>query len=895
MANLNNLESPSKLSTTNTQIIGAGYTLPSGFNNLRQPDELSVLYAQNSDAIYNKYKLETNNSGLLRFGPKQPFITVNPNNARKGVNGLKRYESRALPIGSALQDVARISKFSVSGNGVIFLGKQLILQGLNSFNETKLYNPLMPILASTSIASFGLITPPTRHIEPNLGGVLGALGLGAVSNALGLNKPTPPKGTVGSTNADALPINAGDGGKGLIRGSTAAQANKNFQSKWQGSSPTGFSLSAIGNFFKANTLFGAFSAIKQPNDEKYKVGESTYGIMASSTKVFEQPSGTLKHTFDKKVIQKWYAGTNDNTVRKGDTDKTTGVRGRYFRQSDGTYLIIGKRGPWEGTSIGTFPKLFGKEVELSLSYDSYQMYGKAVGNNISPNQEFKNSEMLINLAYYFDPKQNYPTNYNDVTSFTYYDANGKPYVWGTDYNQRWFNGANPNKKEKNIFIFNKKVPYTSTYFDVPIGYDPKDTDLYRKYGDNVGIIPLIKEGNQSAYTKSDILSIYKIYLDTDIESGTSNKQSTKFTDKNSDAVKNVENNLKQVIDNIKSAGYKFEGETDDDLINPQFSDGSLKGYDYINKLTKNPDAQKQKVNPLNYNKGAYLRKFAFGKRKLLLDDIEGKGFSGANRNDKINLFNVLDKTEFKEKYSEDSDLIKFYFHDLVNDKYIPFRATVTGLNENLNADWTAIEYIGRADKLQSYKGFSRGLSFKFNVVANSIKELLPMWQRINYLVGLTKPANYTQGDQNNPSNIYSRFIIPPLVKFTIGDIYKNQPGVIKSIGMNIPDNCVWETLSEEYAEKNDWSYLNGALTPSGMIQWTDSKGKYAQFPRECELNLSMDLLEKERPIVGGNNFGDSVRQLNAQGEYINPNNNNDLFSRKILVVDEQSVNNQVPA
>jgi len=80
-----------------------------------------------------------------------------------------------------------------------------------------------------------------------------------------------------------------------------------------------------------------------------------------------------------------------------------------------------------------------------------------------------------------------------------------------------------------------------------------------------------------------------------------------------------------------------------------------------------------------------------------------------------------------------------------------------------------------------------------------------------------------------------------------------------------------------------------------VIQWTDSKGKYAQFPRECELNLQMDLLEKERPIVGGNNFGNSVRQLNAQGDYINPNNS-DSFSRKILVVDEQFANNvQVPA
>ena len=115
-----------------------------------------------------------------------------------------------------------------------------------------------------------------------------------------------------------------------------------------------------------------------------------------------------------------------------------------------------------------------------------------------------------------------------------------------------------------------------------------------------------------------------------------------------------------------------------------------------------------------------------------------------------------------------------------------------------------------------------------------------------------------------------------MVKFTIGDIYKNQPGVIKNVGINIPD-CVWETLSEEYAEKNDWSYLNG------VIQWNDSKGKYAQFPRECELNLQMDLLEKERPIVGGNNFGDSVRQLNTQGDYINPNNS-DSFSRKILVI-----------
>ena len=755
MANLNNLESPAPLSTTNTQIIGAGYTLPSGYNDLRQPGELSLLYTQNSDAIYNKYKLQTDyNNGLLKFGPKQPFITVTPNTARKGVNGLKRFESRALPIGSALQDVVRVSKFSVSGNGVIFLTKQLALQGLNSFNETKIYNPLMPILATTSIASFGLISRPTRHIEPNLGGVLGAIGLGAVSNALGLNKPTPPKGTVG---AGALPSINKAGGKGLIRGSTATNANKNFQNTWGGGKSAGF-FSGIGNFFKSSTLFGAFIPVGQPNGEKYKVGESTYGIMASTRTVFQQPHGALKYTFDKKVIQKWYAGTNE--IRKGDTDQTTGVRGRYFRQSDGTNIIIGKIGPWNGTSPGTFPKLFSQEVELSQRGDANQdlSYGKSVGVNLTPDQQFKNSEMLINLAYYAESNQKYPT---------------------------------------------------------------------------------------------------------------------KFTDKESDTVKDIEDNLKKVLINIKDAGYKVATTSDSDLLNPQFSNAAFVGYDFISQLTKDPYAQQKGISPFNYGNGAYLTGFKFDKRKQLLDDKEGKGFAGANTTDKINLLKVLSKKEFDSEYTDDSDLIKFYFYDVVNDKYIPFRATITGLNENYTADWSAIEYIGRADKLQSYKGFSRSISFKFNTVANSIKELLPMWQKINYLVGLTKPSNYTQGNQSS-SNIYSKFIIPPLVKFTVGDIYKNQPGVIKSVGLNIPDNCVWETLSEEYAQKNDWAYLNG------KIQWEKSTGQYAQFPRECELNLSMDLLEKERPVVGGNNFGDFVRSLDKNGEYVTNNQVSSSFSKNII-------------
>jgi len=729
MANLNNLESPSKLSTTNTQIIGAGYTLPSGFNDLRQPGELSVLYAQNSDAIYNKYKLETDSTNpLIKFGPKQPFFSFTPNTGTKGLNSLKKYENRAAPVGSGPQDILRITKFTISANGVIFATAQTLLQGFNPFPETKIYNPAMPILSATSIASLGLIERPTRFIEPNGIGALAALGVkGSKTNTI------PPKGTVGNSNQAALSKLSLDGGKGFLRAPTAIAGDKSLKTKWVGKQDS----SGIAGFFKSSTLFGAFTNQTQPNDPQYRADESTYGVMASSTTVFDQPRpGALKYTFDKTVIQKWYAGTNEGTVRKGDTEQTTGVRGRYFRQADGTYLIIGKIGPWNGNRPGNFPTIFGKEVGLSQVGDINQdlRYSKSVGNNITPDQEFKNSEMLINMAYYADAKQ----------------------------------------------------PY-----------------------------------------------------------------STKFTDKESQSVKDIEDNLKKVLDTIISAGYTYNGLTSTDIINQQFSNESYKGYDFIKQLTKDPYSQQREESPFNY-RGGYLAQFGLNKRKQLLDDPKGKGLAGSMASDKINLLTVLNEEDvgLDKKYNGDNDdIIKFYFHDLVNNKYIPFRATITGLNENYNGDWTAIEYIGRADKLQSYKGFSRTIGFKFNVVANTIKELLPMWQRINYLVGLTKPANYTQGGQSN-SNVYSRFIIPPLVKFTIGDIYKNQPGVIKSIGLNIPENCVWETVSEETSAKFDWSYLNG------RIQWQDSIGKVAQFPRECELNINMDLLEKERPVVGGTNFGD---------------------------------------
>ena len=91
--------------------------------------------------------------------------------------------------------------------------------------------------------------------------------------------------------------------------------------------------------------------------------------------------------------------------------------------------------------------------------------------------------------------------------------------------------------------------------------------------------------------------------------------------------------------------------------------------------------------------------------------------------------------------------------------------------------------------VQIYSGFTRTLSVGFNVQPFSIEELHPMWQRINHLVGLTKPQ--PTRDISGTASKLNSFIIPPFVKFRLGDIYRNQPVIITTVGTTIPTEASW--------------------------------------------------------------------------------------------------------
>ncbi len=94
---------------------------------------LADLFNQKSQDIYKKFSAREEPSS-------QPYISILPdsNDSRSRIKD----DSRALPVVSTIRDTQRVSKFLRSSDGLLFLGKQALLQTGNTFENTKVINPL---------------------------------------------------------------------------------------------------------------------------------------------------------------------------------------------------------------------------------------------------------------------------------------------------------------------------------------------------------------------------------------------------------------------------------------------------------------------------------------------------------------------------------------------------------------------------------------------------------------------------------------------------------------------------------------------------------------------------------------------------------------------------------
>lgn len=240
-------------------------------------------------------------------------------------------------------------------------------------------------------------------------------------------------------------------------------------------------------------------------------------------------------------------------------------------------------------------------------------------------------------------------------------------------------------------------------------------------------------------------------------------------------------------DDIKSAlesqtefnriGIMVRDEQTDD-INVDVNSKIRKGKNFTTNFTYTGTSRQENLPLSEYN---------FEKRIGLYKNIDEINLTPLFTSDNIN----ADTTEITiegKKYNI-NDMVKFRIEAIDGDNpdistWMVFRAYLNGISDNPNPSWEGIKYIGRGEPFYIYKGFERSISFRFKVAALSQKEMIPMWQKLEYLYSNTLP-DYKGG-----------IMRAPYIKLTIGDYLYRQPGVISSLTYTIEDNVPWQINTE---------------------------------------------------------------------------------------------------
>ena len=181
------------------------------------------------------------------------------------------------------------------------------------------------------------------------------------------------------------------------------------------------------------------------------------------------------------------------------------------------------------------------------------------------------------------------------------------------------------------------------------------------------------------------------------------------------------------------------------------------------------------------------------------------------------------------------DLIKFNIRDVRNQKYIVLRAFLTNIQDSISPEWNNYRYVGRPDDVYVYKGTTRSVSFSLKVAAFSRREMIPMWEKINYLVGLNygsfvDTSLYANNDggyyQGNPG------MSSPICELTIGDYLTSQPGYIKDFNISVPPEYPWDVIIDDGG--------------SNVI---------GELPQMVDINMGFQVIPQQIPDSYGKHFG----------------------------------------
>ena len=235
----------------------------------------------------------------------------------------------------------------------------------------------------------------------------------------------------------------------------------------------------------------------------------------------------------------------------------------------------------------------------------------------------------------------------------------------------------------------------------------------------------------------------------------------------------------QTLNNDQIKSLSDEAKDNPDFINDYRT--QITGSTIIPSSLDYRDPNKRLEGRVNFGVGP-------GKRGNLTSYVQGKKDAAGNiigPSDRINampLYRSGDVTLENIK----NDLVKFRIGVIDNNTpsqktYMHFRAFIDQMSESWTSNWNAFNFMGRGEDYYKYGGFSRSLSLGWTVAAQSKQELIPMYQKLNYLSSVCTP------DYSN-----SGYMRGNLVTLTLGGWFYEQTGIIQGFTYDVPDESPWE-------------------------------------------------------------------------------------------------------
>jgi hypothetical protein len=170
------------------------------------------------------------------------------------------------------------------------------------------------------------------------------------------------------------------------------------------------------------------------------------------------------------------------------------------------------------------------------------------------------------------------------------------------------------------------------------------------------------------------------------------------------------------------------------------------------------------------------------------------------------------------------DFIPVKFTSVLGGNSVNFAAVIDGLSESVTPSWDSAKFLGSPFNYYTYSGIERTVSFNLKLFSLNPSEHVIMWQKLDFLTSLTYPIGYSD----------NTYIIPPFLKFTMGDLYKNKECFITSLSYTMEDNGGWElgnpiigdskiTVAGEDVDLNEYK-LPRQVSVSINLTFVESRG-----------------------------------------------------------------------